>query len=167
MTDLKLEIKETINLMQTDICEGSHAELQLHLHDLLQMRRTGLEVAQAERSWSKPANGIGLYQSCDVSDCSEHEPSMFRTQFEPKRREEIALTADELKAGGWWCGDVSEDCRLAFVDNGVDVWSGTWAYKTEFMCCYLSGTIVLRSSLVNAGLKQVHRRGNNFYWTEK
>ena len=33
--------------------------------------------------------------------------ALFRAQFEPKRREEIALTAEELKAGGWWCDDVS------------------------------------------------------------
>lgn len=75
--------------------------------------------------------------------------ALFRTQFEPKRREEIALTAEELKAGWWWCADVSEECRSVLLAKGV------------------SEAVVFRSYLRMEGLKRIHRIGNDFYWSEK
>ena len=86
-----------------------------------------------------------------------------KLQSEPK-----PLTADELKAGGWWCADVSEECRLVFDDNGVDSWSESWNDNAHVHCAYNLGSdsCVLRAhgSIDLKNLKQIHRIGNNFYW---
>ncbi len=95
--------------------------------------------------------------------------ALFRTQFEPKRREEIALTAEELKAGGWWCADVSAECGMALKSCGLDVvlagWGGTGDHIGD--CCILGHSKhVYRSWITNivSGEKQIHRIGNEFYW---
>lgn len=94
--------------------------------------------------------------------------ALFRTQFEPKRREEIALTAEELNAGGWWCADVSEECRLAFADSGTGVTSNSWNDYARVQCAYKpdsESNVMLAHLPVDLDiLKQIHRIGNNFYW---
>lgn len=95
--------------------------------------------------------------------------ALFRTQFEPKRREEIALTAEELKAGGWWCADVSAECEMAFKIRGLGVvcagWSGIGNRNGD--CCILGYPKLVSRAWIKShvsGEKQIHRIGNNFYW---
>ena len=80
------------------------------------------------------------------------------------------LTTEELKAGGWWCADVSEECRLAIIDNGVDVVTIDWddnecaqcVYKRDYFSC-----VARAIRPVELGtLKQINRNGNGFYWVE-
>ena len=79
------------------------------------------------------------------------------------------LTADELKAGGWWCADVSEECRLAFNEKGLDARHADWSSDGGYNYCYLSGNTIARSVVHThtASLKQIHRIGNDFHWSEK
>ena len=58
MKNLTDEIKLTIELMQTDIDDGAHGELQGHLYSLLEMKRNELQRRLVERSWSEPAVGV-------------------------------------------------------------------------------------------------------------
>lgn len=80
------------------------------------------------------------------------------------------LTAEELKAGGWWCADVSEECRQAFLSLGFKTESKTWGGS------YYDGCFIYKagSNLVDRGykdytfsLKQIRRIGNDFYWSEE
>ena len=96
MNELNDEIKLTINLMQGDIDDGAHGELQSHLYSLLEMKREEIQKRLGEPS-NRP------------------------------------LTAEELKAGGWWCADVSKDCASAFKSKGLSVFypagwgsTGSW-----------------------------------------
>ena len=86
-----------------------------------------------------------------------------KLQSEPK-----PLTADELKAGGWWCEDVSEECRLALVGNGVDVVGDYWSeHVYAHARCWLdtdSCKVHAHLALDLDALKQIHRIGTNFYW---
>ena len=65
MQKINEEIKLTINLMQTDIDDGAHDELQGHLYSLLEMKRNELQRRLVERSWVvKVADlGDGVYSS--------------------------------------------------------------------------------------------------------
>lgn len=81
------------------------------------------------------------------------------------------LTTEELKAGGWWCADVSEECRLSLIDNGVGVASYCWNSYEHAQVAYKLGS---ESNVVRAhvpivldNLKQIKRVGNEFYWGEK
>ncbi len=79
------------------------------------------------------------------------------------------LTTEELKAGGWWCADVSEECRLAFAEKGLDARHADWSSDTTYNYCYLSGNTIARAVVHThkASLRQCHRIGNDFYWNEK
>ena len=57
MNELNEEIKLTLNLMQTDIDDGAHGELQSHLYSLLEMKRNDLQQRLTERSWAESALG--------------------------------------------------------------------------------------------------------------
>lgn len=140
MKEINKEIKLTLNLMQGEIDDGAHGELQSHLYSLLEFKRNALQQRLAERSWLEPALGVDKARP---------------------------LTADELRAGGWWCRDVSEECRLALVESGLDPWAGSWRGDWKFSSCCLQGTLVLRGNRIMSGLKQIHRIGNEFYWGEK
>lgn len=48
MKELTEEIKLTINLMQGDIDDGAHSELQSHLYSLLEMKRSVLQQQLVE-----------------------------------------------------------------------------------------------------------------------
>ena len=63
MNELNDEISLTLNLMQTDIDDGAHDELQGHLYSLLEMKRNELQKRLTERSWlAKVADlGDGVY----------------------------------------------------------------------------------------------------------
>ena len=94
--------------------------------------------------------------------------ALFRTQFEPKRSEEIALTADELMGGGWWCADVRKECADAFKSKHLRVFnSSEWGDGSEWGRCSLDsdgdvtrGPFDFRSSM----FKQIHHIGGEFYW---
>ena len=161
MNELNEEIKLTLNLMQTDIDYEAHSELQCHLACLLEIKRNELQQRLVERSRLDHADGMG---SVITRDQEPYKSVKLDGQIADEAK---PLTADELKAGGWWCADVSEACRLAFVEKGLDPWSKPWSGETEFARCYLAGTIVLRSTVVAAGLKQIHRIGNEFFWSQK
>jgi len=85
-----------------------------------------------------------------------------KLQSEPK-----PLTADELKAGGWWCEDVSEECRLMFAEKGLETRYVDWSTAAGHKYCYLAGAVIARSSMQPCGssIKQIHRIGNEFYWS--
>ena len=81
------------------------------------------------------------------------------------------LSVDELMAGGWWCDDVSEESRLVFADNGFDSWAESWDDNADVRYAYNRGSdsCVTRAheQIDLKGLKQIHRIGNDFYWSEK
>ena len=143
MNELNEEIKLTLNIMQGDIDGGAHNELQSHLYSLLEIKRNELQQRLIERSWLEPVT---------------HD------QAKP-------LTAEELKAGGWWCKDVSEECRLVFAEKGILARSVDWLARDGVKYCYMSGSIIVRSFMEpyesTLTPKQIHRIGNEFYWSEK
>lgn len=51
MKELNDEIKLTLNLMQTDIDDDAHSELQSHLYSLLEMKRNEIQQRLTERAW--------------------------------------------------------------------------------------------------------------------
>ncbi len=59
MKELNAEIKLTLNLMQTDIDDGAHDELQWHLNNLLEIKRNELQQRLAERSWGVKVADLG------------------------------------------------------------------------------------------------------------
>ena len=162
MNEINEEIKLTLNLMQTDIDDGAHGELQSHLYSLLEMKRNELQQRLVERSWFEPADGMGSVVKFD--------PAPYKSvKIDGHIADEAKqLTAEELKAGGWWCADVSEECRLALIDNGASVTSYRWIGNANVQCAYKpdSESNVLRAHVpvVLDNLKQIHRIGNEFYW---
>ena len=84
-----------------------------------------------------------------------------KLQSEPK-----PLTADELKAGGWWCADASKECANALKSKGLRVFnSSEWKDGSEWCVCSLdSDGDVTRAPFAFSRLKQIHRIGNDFYW---
>ena len=142
MNELNEEIKLTLNLMQGDIDDDAHGELQLHLYSLLEMKRNEMQQRLVERSWLEPALGVDKARP---------------------------LTVDELKAGGWWCADVSAECEMAFKLRGLDVvcagWSGIGNRNGD--CCILVYPKLVSRAWIKSqvsGEKQIHRIGNEFYW---
>ena len=122
-------------------------------------------LAQRGLKAIEPDNNDVAIHPC-VMQLDKLGEALFRTQFEPKRREEMPLTSDELKAGGWLCADISEECRLVFAEKGLDTRSAKWSSEDEYKYCYLSGTVIVRSPMWHyaSSLKQIRRIGNNFYW---
>ena len=145
MKEINDEINLTINLMQTDIDDAAHSELQSHLYSLLEMKRDELQKRLTERSW--------------VDDQSPYTRGPIIGRAEP-------LTIEELKAGGWWCADISKECAEAFNSQGLKVFnSDDWGEGELWSGCVMGhdGTI----TRVPCGFKvekQIHRIGNDFYW---
>ena len=122
--------------MQTDVSEGAHSELQFHLYSLLEIKRNRLQ---------------------------RNNSDVFEVASESKQ-----LTADELRAGGWWCADTSEDALKAFILSGLINKENTH-WDGSFYGCFL---YEIGSNLIDRGfrhhtegLKQIHRIGNEFYWS--
>ena len=158
MNELNEEIKLTLNLMQGDIDGGAHNELQWHLYSLLEIKRNELQQRLVERSWSEPVT-------------HDHAPHK-SVKLDGKIADESKpLTAEELKAGGWWCADTSEECRLVFAEKGILARSADWLARDGVKYCYMSGSIIVRSFMEpyesTLTPKQIHRIGNEFYWSEK
>ena len=156
MNELNEEIKLTINTMQCDIDDGAYSELQSHLCSLLEIKRNELQQRLVERTWAEPVMyGQSPYKSAKL-DMQIVGEAM------------LPLTAEELKAGGWRCSDISEACRLTFYEKGIGARSIGWSTDAGYKYCYLSGSIIVRSSMQpgESSLKQIHRIGNEFYWGE-
>ena len=155
MNELNEEIKLTLNLMQTDIDDGAHGELQSHLYSLLEIKRNELQQRLVDRSWLEPV----------THDQSPYKSVKLDGQITDEAK---PLTAEELIAGGWWCADVSEECANAFKCNGLRVFnSHAWdGDGKKWISCRLSDSgNVTRGVSPLVGLKQIHRIGNEFYWS--
>lgn len=147
MNELNEEIKLTINLMQGDIDDGAHGELQSHLYSLLEMKRNEIQQRLVERKVE--------YVAQDPMPCKRDKP----------------LTTEELRAGKWWCADTSEDCRLALESHGFKFFASNW--DSELEACFVSSREVdmisrgFETLATSLNLKQVHRIGGEFYWGEE
>ena len=166
MKEINEEIKLTLNLMQTDIDEGAHSELQCHLSCLLEIKRNEFQQRLVERSWFEPADGIGSVVSFDQAP---YKSVKLDGQIADDAK---LLTVDELIAGVWWCADTSEECRLAFVSMGVSVamrsWENSPAIVNYAYKLFDSRDVILAFLAIDLrNLKQIHRIGNEFYWGEK
>lgn len=141
MNEINEEIKLTLNLMQTDIDDAAHGELQGHLYSLLEMKRNELQKRLTERSWSDPV-----------------------THDEAK-----PLTTADLLLGGWWCADTSNDALEAFLSLGLKT-EGDVPWNGSFYGCFLHelGSNLLDRGFRHHtdDLKQIERIGNEFYWSE-
>ena len=139
MKEINDEIKLTLNLMQADIDDGAHGELQSHLYSLLEMKRNELQKRLVERAWSEPTLGI-----------DKAKP----------------LTSDELMAGGWWIDEAGSQSLLElFRVYGVITGVAIGCFDVS-VCdtCLISSRDYGRDL---SGFKQIHRIGNEFYWGEK
>ena len=79
----------------------------------------------------------------------------------------MPLTTEELNAGGWWCDDTSEYCRLALSNKGIAIKSQSWDGRYSF--CFMRSGRVYRGlpgekSRVICSEKQIRRIGSHFYW---
>ena len=141
MKEINEEIKLTLNLMQTDIDDGAHSELQGHLYSLLEMKRNDLQQRLTERSWAKSALGA-----------DKAKP----------------LTTEELMEGKWWCADISQDCANALKSKGLRVLDSlNWGVTERWDSCGLDSTGSVKRAYFDAGCnKQIRRIGNEFYWSK-
>ena len=154
MNELNEEIKLTLNTMQGDIDGGAHNELQYHLMSLLEIKRNELQQRLVERSWAEPV----------THDQSPYKSVKLDGQIADEAK---PLTAEELKAGGWWCSDVSDECRRSLIMNGMEPLSASWNDGRDFSSCCLHETLVVRINTTSSARKQIHRVGDEFYWSEK
>ena len=145
MKELNEEIKLTLNLMQTDIDDGAHDELQGHLYSLLEMKRNELQQR---------------LDGCKIEYVAQ-DPT-------PYKGARPLLTTEDLEAGGWWCADISQDCADALKSKGLRVLdSFNWGSTDRWDSCGLSTTGSVRRAYFDAEYnKQIHRIGNDFYWSE-
>lgn len=89
-------------------------------------------------------------------------------QLDKLRSEPKPLTADELKAGGLWCADTSDDALKAFILYGLVEYGDDMPWDGSFYGCFIfeGGTNLLDRGYKHhtSALKQIHRCGNVFYW---
>lgn len=160
MQEINEEIKQTLSLMQTDIDDGAHDELQSHLYYLLELKRNELQQRLVERSWLDHADGMG---SAVTHDQAPYKSGQIADEAKP-------LTDDELKAGGWWCADTSEDALKAFLSLGFKT-EGDIPWDGSYYACFIyedGGNLIDRGYESHTeGLKQIKRIGTEFYWGEK
>ena len=153
MEEINEEIKQTLNLMQADIDDGAHDELQYHLACLLEIKRNELQPRLVERSWLEPVtHDQAPYKSVklDGQIADEAKP----------------LTVSKLMAGGWWCADTSKDCANAFETKGLRVFN--WGVGDTLGFSSSDDHGIVTSGFFDASNnKQIHRIGNDFYWSEK
>ena len=186
MKELNEEIKLTINTMQCDIDDGAHGELQSHLYSLLEMKRNELQQLLVERSWSEPVSGtIGTvthdqapYKSvkldgpfCDPNKPLTTDQYMAGLAMVKDSDEAKPMTVEELVVGGWLCTDVSEECANALKSKNLRVFnSDEWGDDGLWVGCVMDacGDVKRKGIFFDfAGKKQIHRIGNEFYWSEK
>ena len=78
------------------------------------------------------------------------------------------LTIEELKAGGWWCGEVTYDSLQSFLKAGIEPWGDyfhDWTRGEYSSTGFDSeGDLVVWSEQKTHAGKQIHRIGNEFFW---
>lgn len=172
LSKLGEEVKLTLNLMQQDIDDGAHDELRMHLREVLLLKREVLQQDDEEYAEDVPMHSVVMTLSSLAPARESEQIEVGEEMFCPQRKcsEEVPLTSDELKAGGWWCGDVSEECRLDLAGAGVKSMADNWNDNAGARCAYKRyyGSYVDRSRMAveSDTLKQIHRVGNEFYWGE-
>lgn len=78
------------------------------------------------------------------------------------------LTAEELKAGGWWCADVSKNCANTFESKGLSVFNSCeWGLSETWIWCAMGYNGDVTRGFGVGGNKKIHRIGNDFYWSVK
>lgn len=172
LSKLREEVKLTLNLMQQDIDDDAHSELRMHLREVLLLKREVLQQDDEEYAEDVPMHSVVMTLDSLAIALENEQIEVGETMFFPKRKrsEEVPLTSDELKAGGWWCADTSEDALKAFILYGLETdddlpWDGS------FYGCFIyeGGRNLLDRGYEHhtSALKQIHRIGNEFYWCEK
>ena len=163
MNELNDEIKLTLNLMQTDIDDGAHDELQYHLACMLEIKRNEMQQRLVERSWSDHADGMG---SVVKFDQAPYKSVKLDWQIADEAN---PLTIEEIKAGGWWCKDISSDCANALESKGLRVFNPSeWGDNSDWGHCGMFDDVVTRKFFFDdVGLKQINRIGNEFFWSQK
>ena len=116
MKNLNDEIKLTLNLMQTDIDDGAHGELQSHLYSLLEMKREIL----SERVHTYTPAQIQVWPAA-ADDRIDVDGEHYGDEMQLGH----ILTLQDLLRGDWWCADTSEAARQAFAVRGFSV-AGRW-----------------------------------------
>ena len=87
------------------------------------------------------------------------------------------LTNEQLRAGDWYCKDITEDCRSALLGRGFKSMSRKWPCKThdyEYCAMGYNSAILLREAdleiyaynRLDEGvvLREIIRKGNEFYY---
>lgn len=116
MNELNEEIKLTINLMQGDIDDGAHGELQSHLYSLLEMKRNELQQRPIGRSWSEPAKPLTTEELkaggwwFDEVNC--------QSLLELFREYGVNITG---VSSGWFDDSVGVTCVISSRDYGRDL----------------------------------------------
>lgn len=77
----------------------------------------------------------------------------------------VALTVDQLMAGGWFLLNPTGECSDLFQLKGLKAAIyGIWSYKyAEFYNGYVAADND-KGWLSESSTKQIHRIGNDFYW---
>ena len=87
-----------------------------------------------------------------------------RVRSEPDNK---PLTTDEIKAGGWWCDEVSERVRCAFALHGFNV-ADQWTLQTNGCRLAGNGSVTrFNGQDGSEGLRKIELRDGDFYWSEK
>ena len=191
MKELNEEIKQTLNLMQSDIDDGLRDVMQCHLTYLLEIKRNNLQQLLIESSCSVPvAHDQAPYKSVKL-DLQFGDPDKPLTADEYMAggwwRADISedalkafifdgdkakpLTAEELKAGDWLCTDVSKECANALKSKNLRVFnSDEWGCDGLWVGCVMDdcGDVKRKGIFFDfVGKKQIHRISTEFYWGEE
>ncbi len=163
MNEINEEIKQTLNLMQTEVDgTGASNELQYHLMSLLEIKRNELLQRLAKRSWFEHVT---------------HDQAPYKSvKLDGQVADEVKpLTVDELKAGGWWCADTSAAARRAFAVRGFNV-ADQWELEDleweleDLDGCRLTGkesVTRFKGMSKTKDLREITLVDGEFYWGEK
>lgn len=162
MKEINEEVKLTLNLMQTDIDDGAHGELQSHLYSLLEMKRERL----SERVYTYTPAQIQIWPDAaddriDVIGQNGNDGEHYREEMQLGR----VLTKHALLRGDWWCADTSEAARHAFAVRGLSV-AYQWKLTGLDGCRLTDGENVTRfkGMLKTEGLREITLIDGEFYY---
>lgn len=159
MQKLNTAIEQALVWMRGDICDCAHNALEDHLVSLLSDKR--------ERACEAFGSNVG-------DDSGQMEivqqwvsKAVVMVDVDEAIKKSASLTAEELRAGGWWCADITELCRVQLAVHGVDVPPQSWSNGSCWDCCFLLGPGFVADrgpEKSKSGLRQIHRVGSEFYW---
>ena len=168
LSKLGEEVKLTLNLMQQDIDDDAHSELRMHLREVLLLKREVLQQDDEEYAEDVPMHSVVMTLSSLAPARDSEQIEVGEAMFCPQRKcsEEVPLTSDELKAGGWWIDDTGSQSLLElFRVYGVITGLAISCFDVSVGdTCLISSRDHGRDL---SGFKQIHRIGNEFYWSEK